>query len=142
MVEYRCAVNFKRNHAHKGKTMKKLCIFLFTILILAGCAQQENVNIKVMRYTTEPLLPTSSCDIFHTKQIGRDYIEIGEVSVVLGKSTQENAVAYLVEKAKGLGANAIILMGERTEGTVVIHMRNMTVANPIKELYAIMIRYK
>ena len=118
--------------------MKKLICSLIVTSFFIGCAPQ----VKVMRYTTETFQPTSKIEVFHTKQIGRDYIEIGEVSIRLKKSTEENAVAYLNEKAKKLGADAIIIMGERSKGAVAMPVGNMVVAVPIKELYAIAIKYK
>jgi uncharacterized protein YbjQ (UPF0145 family) len=118
-------------------------IVVFMIFCFLGCATQPKVpQAQVMRYTNEIFQPTSKCEVFHTKQIGRDYIEIGEVSVRLNKSTEENAIAYLNEKAKELGANAIIIIGERTRGAVAMPVGNMSVAIPIKDLYAIAIRYK
>ncbi len=48
----------------------------------------------------------------------------------------------LIEKAKELGADAIIIMGERSKGAVAMPLGNMAVAVPIKELYDIAIKYK
>ena len=55
-----------------------------------------------MRYATEIFQPTNRIEIIHTKPVNRDYIEIGEVSIRLKKSTEEKAVALLAEKAKEL----------------------------------------
>jgi len=118
--------------------MKKIiCIFGLS-LFLIGCATKANV----MRYTIETFPPTHHVEVFRSKVIDRDYIEIGEVSVRLKKSTKENAVALLVNKAKELGADAIILVGERSKGAVAMPIGNMAVAIPIKELCAIAIKYK
>lgn len=125
--------------------MKKLVGSLIVTSFLVGCATQPcatQPKVKVMRYTTEIFEPTSKIEVLHTRQIGRDYIEIGEVSIRLKKSTEENAVAYLNEEAKKLGADGIIIMGERSKGAVAMPVGNMAVAVPIKELYAIAIKYK
>jgi len=122
---------------NKEKMKKIICIFGLS-LFLIGCATKA----EVMRYTTEIFPPTHHVEVFRSKVINRDYIEIGEVSVRLKKSTKKNAVVLLVDKAKELGAEAIILMGERSKGAVVMPVGNMALAIPIKELCAIAIKYK
>lgn len=116
----------------------------FYILILAiglfliGCA----TKVEVMRYTMETFPPSHHVEVLRSKAINKDYIEIGEVSVRLKKSTKENAVALLAEKAKELGADAIIIIGERSRGAVAMPVGTMAVAVPLRELYAIAIKYK
>lgn len=51
-------------------------------------------------------------------------------------------MAYLREKAMELGADAIILLGERSRGAVALPAGNMFLAVPIKDLCAIAIKYK
>ena len=120
--------------------MRKLLFLLIVSTALISCATQPHV--KTMRYTTDSFEPTNKVEVIQTKPVGRDYVEIGEVSIRLKRSTEENAVAYLVEKAKDLGADAIIIIGERSRGAVAIPAGNMAVAVPIKELYAVAIKYK
>jgi len=120
--------------------MKKIAGVLIIAALLLGCATSPQV--KVMRYTTEIFQPTSRIEVLHTKPVGRDYIEIGEISIRLKKSTEENAVVYLKEKARELGADAIIIMGDRSRGAVAVPIGSMAVAVPIRELYAIAIKYK
>ena len=95
-----------------------------------------------MRYTAEVFQPTTQIEVIHTKPISRDYIEIGEIAIRLKKATQENAVVYLIGKAKELGADAILIIGERSKGTVAMLIDDIAVAVPIRELYAIAIKYK
>lgn len=121
--------------------MNKLIGLSIFIVFLVGCAATQP-KVKVMRYTTEIFQPTNRIEVIHTKSTNRDYIEIGEVSIRLKKSTEENAVALLAEKAKELGANALIIIGERSKGAVVVPIGNMAVAVPLRELYGIAIKYK
>ena len=118
--------------------MKKFAGVLIIITLLLGCAPQ----VRVMRYTSEIFQPTSRIEVLHTKQVGRDYIEIGEISIRLKKSTEENAIVYLKEKAREIGADDIIIMGERSRGAVAVPVGSMAIAVPIRDLYAIAIKYK
>jgi len=95
-----------------------------------------------MRYTTDSFRPTSQIDVLHTKPVEKNYIEIAEISIRLNKKTREYGVAYLREKAMELGADAIILLGERSRGTVIIPVSSMLLAAPLKDLCAIAIKYK
>lgn len=118
--------------------MKIITYIIVLLIFLIGCS----TPVKVMRYTTEIFPPTQKVEVLRTKSIERDYIEIGEVSIRLKKSTESNAVALLAEKAKELGADAIILMGERSRGAVAMPVGSMIAAVPLRELYGIAIRYK
>ncbi len=95
-----------------------------------------------MRYSADILEPTDRIEVFHTKPTDRDYVELAELSIRLDKSTEETAVLYLNDKAKELGADAIIMMGERTTGAFAMPLGNMAIAVPTKELYAIAIKYR
>jgi len=94
--------------------MKKLIGYLVFLFFIGGCASPSQPQVKVMRYTTEIFQPTNKIEVLHTKPVERDYIELGTIAIRLNKSTEENAVAYLTEKGKELGADAIIIMGERS----------------------------
>ena len=118
--------------------------FLLLLLFVLLCACFAGLKVKVMKYTTEtfPPTPASSVEIHRTRIEARPYIEIGEVSLRIKKSNEENAVAYLREKAAELGADALILMGERSVGVVAMPMGSMSVAVPLREFYGIAIKYK
>ena len=121
--------------------MRKPITAVLLALLVAGCA---TTNVKVMRYTTEIYAPTqpSSVEILRTKIEGRPYTEIGEVSLRIKKSNEETAVAMLREKAAQLGANALILMGERSVGAIAMPVGSMAVAVPLREIYGVAIKYK
>jgi type IV pilus biogenesis protein CpaD/CtpE len=119
--------------------MKKNFVLFNMLLLLSGCSTTQPT---VMKYTSEAFQPTQHIEIFHIKPPARDYIEIGEVSIRLKKSTQENAVALLSEKAKELGADALVIIGERSKGAVAMPVGSLAVAVPLRELYGIAIKYK
>jgi len=119
--------------------MKKKFVLFNMLLLLSGCA---TTRPTVMKYTSEVFQPTKHIEVLHTKPAARDYIEIGEVAIRLKKSTQENAVLLLSEKAKELGADALVIIGERSKGTVTMPVGSLFVAVPHRELYGIVIKYK
>jgi len=137
----RHAVKNRGNPILKKINMKRSILFLSIIAVLTlSCAMRPRV--MVMRYTAEIFPPTTQVEVIHTKPISRDYIEIGEIAIRLRKATQENAVVYLIGKAKELGADAILIIGERSKGAVAMPIGYIVVAVPIRELYAIAIKYK
>lgn len=82
--------------------MKRL--FCILLLLAAGCTP-----VTVMRYN-KVYPPTSSVEVFRTARPERPYTEIAELEV----RSHKKAIESLVKKARELGADAIIVMGERT----------------------------
>jgi hypothetical protein len=109
-------------------------------LLLQGCASTPAV--RVTRYTAETFPPSTDVKVLRMPPPDRDYVELGEVSIRLRKLTEETAVSMLCTKAAELGADAIILLGERHKGSVLAPVGDMYVAVPIRELSAVAIRYK
>jgi len=99
-----------------------------------------------MRYTTEVYPPTAHVEVLSTKLPDRPYVELGELTVKEERPLwAPPAIERLVEKAKALGADAIILKeNTRTEDVVVVPARGLLIATPISstKLRAIAIRYK
>lgn len=112
-------------------------LLLILALILGGCSTAPPVKVK--RYTTAVYPPTQHVEVLHTKAPNRDYVELGELSV---KANDEEAIEYLVEKAKELGADAILLLGERQQGSIAMPIGQMWMAIPAKRLTAVAIRYQ
>ncbi len=77
----------------------------------------------------------------HTAPVGRRSVEIGQLAIRVNKSNEETVVLALKAKARALGADAIILLGERSTGAVAIPVGTMAVAVPLRSLVAIAIRY-
>ncbi len=96
----------------------------------------------MMRYVPDFYPPTNKIKILRTAPVERKYEEIAEISLRIKKSTRETAVITLSEKAKELGADALILMGERSVGAVAIPIGRMALALPLREIYGIAIKYK
>jgi hypothetical protein len=117
---------------HRFPAFVLLC--LFALHLLAACAH----SAKVRRYIPAQYSPTTSVEVFATKGPSRDYIELAELSV----KADDESVHYLTEKAKELGADAIILTGEQSRGSVMMPAGNMWVAVPVRKLAAVAIKYK
>ncbi len=118
--------------------MGKFIISIIVSAMLIGCA---GPMVKVMRYSGDDYSPTTEVQIFRTAPVDRKYIEIAELSLRVKKSNQETAVFQLREKAKSIGADALILMGERSAGAIAMPMGQGAVAVPLREIYAIAIKY-
>lgn len=119
--------------------MKTGTAILLAVLVI-GCT----TSVKVMRYTTQTYAPTASSavEICRTKLEGRPYTEIGEISFQIERRNEETAVAMLREKAAELGADALILMGERSTAALVMPIGDMALAVPSREIYGVAIKYK
>lgn len=108
---------------------------LIIALIFSGCT----TPVKVKKYVTAAYPPTQHVEVLHTKAPNRDYVELGELTV---KANDEEAIGHLTEKAKELGADAILLIGERQQGTIAMPVGQAWVAIPAKRLTAVAIRYR
>lgn len=95
-----------------------------------------------MRYSSENYGPSENVEVLRTKPSERPYEEIAELAIQLRPIDQDRAILNLKEKAKLLGADAIIILGENSRGAVAMPMGSMTVAVPIRFLSAVAIRYK
>ena len=62
--------------------------------------------------------------------------------VRLNKHTEEHAVLYLVERAREIGADAIVILGEVSAGTVAMPAGTLALAIPLRDLQALAIRYE
>lgn len=80
-------------------------------------------------------------NVFWTKVADRRYVELGDLCIRVTRSTQETAVLHLTEKAREIGADGIILIGERSAGAVGAPVGQMIFAIPRRETCAVAIRY-
>lgn len=119
--------------------MRVLLVGVVMGLICAGCAGPQ---VKVMRYTDEVFPPSEQVDVLRTTIPDREYVEIADVSVRINADTRETAVTLLREACARLGADALLLMGERPAGAVAIPVGEMVFAKPVNEMYGIAIKYK
>lgn len=119
--------------------MRGFLVGILAALASAGC---EGPRAQAMRYTNEVFPPTEHVDILRTAIPEREYVEIAEVSIRINDETRETAVALLREECAKLGADALVLMGERSTGTVAIPVGQMIVAKPKREMYGVAIEYR
>ena len=117
--------------------MRTLLIVAVSVLLLSGC-----VSARYMRYTEETFPPTTEVEVLRTKPADRAYVELGEISLRLNRSTADNAILILKEKAREIGADAIVVLGEQSRGAVAAPVGYMAVAVPVRDLVAVAIRYK
>lgn len=114
-------------------------LFFISILFLFGCSP----SVNVMKYTEEVYQPTSSVEVLRSKPVEKEYLELGELSLRIKKglifNNQEEAVFKLKDKAKEIGADAIIILGEETEGATIIDDDTVVAKRYLK---AIAIKYK
>lgn len=78
-------------------------------LAFAGCAGMYGVRTTMYRAA---FAPTSSVEVFRLKAPARPYVEIAQLQTY----NDEKAVSRLVGRAREIGANAIVILGEKVEG--------------------------
>lgn len=113
--------------------MKKLLPLLVFLTFFISCS-----SVDFLRYTDQTFEPTNEVEVFQTNPPEKEYTELG----LLSTETGDDAIIDLKNKAKEIGANAIIIIGEKNKGTVAMPVGNMAYGIPINELEAVAIRYK
>lgn len=103
----------------------------------SGCA----ARVTYSPYSSQTFTPTASVDVLRTRVAERRYVELGELCIRVNRSTAETAVIRLTEKAKEIGADALILIGDRSAGPVAVPIGQMAVAVPLRDACAVAIRY-
>jgi len=118
--------------------MKKLIFTLGVILLFVACMPYP----QVMRYTNLEFMPTSSVEVLRTRPADREYIEIAEVSLRLTYDNRNNAALILSEVARNLGADALILLGEKDSGAVILPIGKAYIATNKEKLVGVAIKYR
>jgi len=113
--------------------MKKSLPLLIFLTIFISCS-----SVDFLRYSYQTFEPTKEVQIFQTNRPEKEYIELG----LLTAKDENNALKHLKDKAKEIGANAIIILGKKNKGTVVVPIGNMAYGVPVNRLEAVAIRYK
>jgi len=114
-----------------------LVLLLTGTVGIQGCAPQ----VSYSPYSHRTFAPTTRVDVLRTKLADRRYLELGELCIRVNRSTQKTAVLQLTEKAKKIGADGIILIGDRPAGFVGIPIGQLAVAVPLRDACAVAIRY-
>jgi hypothetical protein len=76
------------------------------------------------------------------KPSDRSFTELGVLAIRVKKNTQDDSVLFLIDRAKEIGADAIVILGEVSAGAIAMPLGNMAVAVPIRDLQALAIRYE
>ncbi len=97
--------------------------------LAAGCAYSIQTAMFRPAYP-----PTSAVDVYRDKPPERPYVEIAQ----LGTFDGSNALGRLVERAKGLGADAIIILPRVYSGTTYSYEW----VTPYYEIAVIAIKYR
>ena len=121
------------------KSNTKITI-IFLILLLSACH-----SVSFISYQDESYPASSSVEVFRSKPVDKEYIELGELSLRVKKGlfgNQEEVVLKLKEKAKEIGADAIIILGEETEGNVIVPIGDLYTSVDKRYIKAIAIKYK
>ena len=95
------------------KTLSKCALFLFSSMLLFGCASNGFLMAKprmVLYGTTYPAKDVNTpVEIYRTQRPNRPYVEIGEISC--NGTNDEYALNQILMKARSIGADAIIILG-------------------------------
>lgn len=76
---------------------------LFAVVLLASCATTS--------YIGDTLTPSEKIDVYYAaRDVKREYKVIGHISAATGTS-ENDAKAKIVEKAKAVGADGVIILG-------------------------------
>ena len=114
--------------------MKKIILMFLLALAIFSCTP----SVDFMRYSEEIYPPTNKIEVIRNKPVERDFVEIGELSV----EKQENAILLLKEKAKEIGADAIIILGEKSDGGFLLPTPYIYLYSDETYIAAIAIKYK
>lgn len=109
--------------------------FLAAVLALTGCAHGVSVN----RYSKEQFPPTASVEVFHLSPQGRPYVELAKLSTL--PDIWHDSETKLIEKAKSLGADALIFVPSDNTRQVLVPVGNMMVARGRGDITAIAVKW-
>jgi len=122
------------------KAIIPIVIFLSAVF-LSACSP----SVNFMKYSEENYPPTNSVEVLRNKPVEKEFIELGELSIQVKKgifSNQEEVVLKLKEKAKEIGADAIIILGEESEGSVIVPIGNLYTSVDKRFIKAVAIKYR
>jgi hypothetical protein len=120
--------------------MRRLIVLAAILGLSAACVSTPTA--KFARYTDTTYPPTTEVEVLRTKPVDRPFVELGEIRLQLKKSNENDAILILRDKAREIGANAIVILGEQSRGTAIVPAGNILMAVPLRELVAVAIRYK
>ncbi|MCP5061026.1 MAG: YbjQ family protein [Ignavibacteriae bacterium] len=94
--------------------LRNIYVLLIFSMLFSGC-----YSVDFIRYDNKIYPASTSVEVFRSKTVNKEYVEIGELSLDAKGyifSRREDVVLRLKEEAAKIGADAIILLGEVTTG--------------------------
>ncbi|MCL5965631.1 MAG: hypothetical protein M1550_00150 [Deltaproteobacteria bacterium] len=115
------------------KTARLTLLAALLSLVSTGCGYAVQTAMFRPAYP-----PTSALDVYRGNPPARPYVELAQ----LRTADQWNAMARIVEKAKAIGADAIILLPRKYAGTDVSSLDTSQSITPIYDIVVVAIKYK
>lgn len=115
------------------KSSRSTVMIVLLAVLFAGCG----MGIKAAMFSPG-YPPTTHVDVYRNGPPDRPYEEIAQLEAF----DRWNALGRLVEKAKSLGADGIILFPRKYEGTDVSSMDSSQWATPLYDIVVVAIKYK
>jgi len=109
--------------------MQRILLVAGLAIVLTGCA-----TVRFKPYTLERYKRTSEVQVYRNAIPDREYTEIGELSIY---EDNDDTVLRIIERAKQVGANAIIVKPVTEEGGMFMY----GVWVPFKKSSVVAIRY-
>lgn len=107
--------------------------FSILILLLVSCS-----HLKVIKFNDESYPPTSKIDIYATQLPDKEYVEIAKLTIRKKGSYLET----LIEEAKKIGADGLILLGDEHVANQHLPAGNSIYSVDIQDVGVIAIKYK
>ncbi|MGE5189434.1 MAG: hypothetical protein ACM3NF_05205 [Gemmatimonadota bacterium] len=114
------------------KLAKGAVLLILLSAVIAGCGY--GIETAMFR---PPYPPTQSVDVYRGTRPDRPYVEIAQFHV----ADQFNAMARIVEKAKAIGADAIIILPKEYAGTDISSLDTSQWIKPAYDLVVVAIKY-
>lgn len=111
--------------------MKRL--LTLALVLLTGCA-----HVAVSRYTQQAFKPTTELEVFHFQMPSRPFTEIAKLTIAQSDSSEQK----VIERAKLLGADAVIFVASNSGRTAVVPMGGMYIGRTLADTTAIAVRWK
>ncbi len=108
-------------------------VVLFLSALAGGCAY--GVQTAMFR---APYPPTAALDVYREKAPDRPYVEIAQIETF----SEGNALGRVVQKAKELGADGVIILPSRFAGTDYTYLTTRQWVTPYYEVEVVAIKYR
>ena len=120
--------------------MKAIVLTACCVMSIACTVPPAPVPLFVP-FTTQTYRQTNTVEVLYSKPPGKPYVELGELSIRLNKASAESWVLLLRAKAQEIGADAIVLLGDRPAGSIAVPAGPIAVAVPLRDKVALAIKY-